>query len=837
MLLLQNLLQTLRALRTQGWQVAVSTLGLAISIMCLTYSVNWLWSDTHYDAFRPNSEELYILQQRDSADTWHSSHFPHPEAETLVQLLRQRGDSVGIYRAKDPRRKLHLTQVERTDTAATPHQYSFMSISVEALHTLGVEALHGNMEQALRDNQLVVTDLVAREMFGHTNVVGEILMEPRDQRRSVIGAVIEANRGKTVFPYDVVTTLVINDDWERDNYNARNFRLVLRSKNIDATLRALDGIKMSDGNVHYYAVEPIGTFVHLPARILRSSYSEHDLALVRELFYQVAFVGISLLLLLSALANLIAVNTSICLSRTREYALRRSLGGSTWQNAQWLLTGIVPTLLLAIMLAAVAHEWAVKMQWAEVDTYWVNRIFWLCVSAAVVGSLLGMLYPIAKMHRIYKRSFAGSGSMGRSHGWLVAVQCVACAFLLFLAWGMNLQLRSMINVDTGMDTRNLLRLHTGWAAPDGVEEAYNFEHLFYTLPEEFKKQRGAGIVDAVAVPADIFNRNTGHGAIVVEQHLLPEINKVLENLDAEKWEELQKYFIKADYIEMPYGVQRFFRLRTTNGVQMREMSEMEPQMQVYANDLYLQQTDRNKRYCLLGINENTNSMMDGRKPKHWEEKEILLLDEANLNMTDFRKKRKPTIYVGVPDGHECCNVERDAVYIRYADGRRDDAEAAVRKILADMDVPDGRYMLTTFEEHVTKSYKEDLFYASLVTWLTAFSFLITLAGVFSTLLYTLRLQRRSMAIRRVMGAEFRDVLYGTLRPYVIYAVLGAAIAFAPAALLMNKWMSFFSYNNAPGLGLMLCVLLMMLTVITFIVLWQVNKSMNEKPVDVLRPEA
>ncbi len=836
-LLLQNILQALRSLRTQTWQVVVSAFGLTVSIVCLTYSLNWLWSDTHYDAFRPNSEELYILQSRDSANTWHNSHFPHPEAEMLEQRLRQRGDAVGMFRAKDPRRRIHLTQIERTDTAATPHQYSFMSISVEALRTLGVEVLYGNLEQALRDNQLVVTDHVAKEMFGHTDVVGEMLLESKSQNTTVIGAVIEANRGKTVFPYDIVSPMVINDDWERNNYNARNFHIVVRSKDIDATLRALEGLKKPTGELCYFVAAPVGTYLHLPGNMNRSSYSDSERALLQALFYQLAFVGISLLLLLSALANLIAVNTSICLSRTREYALRRSLGGSTWQNAQWLLMGIVPTLVLSIVMAAVAHEWAVKMQWVEIDTYWVERIFWLCVLTAVVGSLLGMLYPIAKMHRIYKRSFAGSGAMGRSHSWLVAVQCVACAFLLFLAWGMNLQLRSMINVDTGMDTKNLLRLHTGFSIPDGLEEAYDFKHLFYTLPEEFKKQRGAGIVDAVAVPTDIFNRYTGHGATVVEQHLVPEANTAFENRDEEKWEELKKNFIQTDYIEMPYGVQRFFKLRTTNGRQMREMSEMEPQMQVYANDLYLQQTDRNKRYCLFYINENYNSWMDGSKPKHWEEKEIILVDEANLNMTDFHKKRKPTIYVGVPDGHECFNVERDAIYIRYADGRLDDAEEAVRKVLSDMDVPEDEYLLTTFEEYVSMYYKEDLFYANLVSWLTAFSFLITLAGVFSTLLYTLRLQRRNMAIRRVMGAEFSNVFYGTLRPYVIYAVLGTAIAFAPAALLMRKWMSFFTYGNTPGIGLMLCILLMMLTVITLIVLWQVNKSMNEKPVDVLRPEA
>ena len=50
---IQNFKQALRGLRHQGWQAVVSVSGLAVSIVCLTFSVNWLWTETHYDSFRP----------------------------------------------------------------------------------------------------------------------------------------------------------------------------------------------------------------------------------------------------------------------------------------------------------------------------------------------------------------------------------------------------------------------------------------------------------------------------------------------------------------------------------------------------------------------------------------------------------------------------------------------------------------------------------------------------------------------------------------------------------------------------------------------------------------
>ena len=69
---IQNFKQALRGLRHQGWQAVVSVAGLAVSIVCLTFSVNWLWTETHYDSFRPDYEGLYVLERGDTL--WRSPY-------------------------------------------------------------------------------------------------------------------------------------------------------------------------------------------------------------------------------------------------------------------------------------------------------------------------------------------------------------------------------------------------------------------------------------------------------------------------------------------------------------------------------------------------------------------------------------------------------------------------------------------------------------------------------------------------------------------------------------------------------------------------------------------
>ena len=104
---IQNFKQALRGLRHQGWQAVVSVAGLAVSIVCLTFSVNWLWTETHYDSFRPDYEGLYVLERGDTL--WRSPYVWYDLGVELDSVLGE-NVSVGIYR---PQRGRELIVLKR----------------------------------------------------------------------------------------------------------------------------------------------------------------------------------------------------------------------------------------------------------------------------------------------------------------------------------------------------------------------------------------------------------------------------------------------------------------------------------------------------------------------------------------------------------------------------------------------------------------------------------------------------------------------------------------------------------------------------------------------------
>ena len=163
---IQNFKQALRGLRHQGWQAVVSVAGLAVSIVCLTFSVNWLWTETHYDSFRPDYEGLYVLERGDTL--WRSPYVWYDLGVELDSVLGE-NVSVGIYRPQRGRELFCLP-----DRPETAFYAQGLAASTDMVTTFGCRVLSGSLEDvAAANNQFILTVCMARRLFGRIDVVGE----------------------------------------------------------------------------------------------------------------------------------------------------------------------------------------------------------------------------------------------------------------------------------------------------------------------------------------------------------------------------------------------------------------------------------------------------------------------------------------------------------------------------------------------------------------------------------------------------------------------------------------------------------------------------------------
>ncbi len=835
----QNLLQSLRNLRHTKWQALISLIGLLVGLVSLTLSTNWLWTELNYDYFRPGYRDIYRLDGHVSGQH-DSEHMTIYEARDIQAAMKGTGTDMGICRVAWGESKTTVP-----DKEIPAEYYSYVQIDSAMVDVLGLSPLAGSLEALFAEgDHVVLTRSVATRLFSSPEMaVGKsVCVDNFGLKYYKVVGVVEDCLGASNYYYDCLRKLVVEDFELRTDMICRNFRMMLRTPDLERTRALLPQLYRES-----YKTEAKDTVTLVP-KALRHCHKTgwSQFSFLELTFYPLAFITISALLLLSALVNLLISFTCIVLGRMREYALRRSLGASAGQNDRWMLTELLPLGVLAVVFGAVALEWLAYKQYVPGSTDHVFVSYLWVLMAAAGALLLMLLYPIAKMRRAYRISFAGMASSSASHSYLLVVQCFCCALLLFLSLGMQRQLSTVLHADLGYETAHILRLYTGFK--DSYEEniPQDYEAIVHDLPAEFRKEAGAGITDAIQMPADIFNSVTGLVGRVVTEDVLDRELKETGGDDTKRGAFYMKpeneKFGKIKYMEIPLDAVRFFHLKTRNGKGFSTEGLQPGEWPAMVNTKALEclGLDFPKEDVLhtRGCNTRYNSKNDWKKPDHFNDSRLRVQDVMDIYVNSFFQEVEPTVFIGVPERHECNSVQHDAVYIKYAPGRRADAEAAVRRVLVQkFDVDPDKIHLEDMADYIADHYDNTIHYANLLSAVTVFCVFITFAGVLSLLLYTLRLRRRSMAIRRLMGAELRDLLRDTMPPYLLYTLLGGLLAYAPAAYFMRKWMEYFYYGETPGPLFMALIVAAMLAVVFLLTFWQVRKAMNEKPVEVLRPEA
>lgn len=172
-----NIKQAWRNLRKNGWQTAIAVAGIVLDMVCLTFSANWWWNDTHYDSFRPEYRKLYMVQTRsdwtyseDSRSSYHAG-ISYPALQEIRQCVTV-ADTMCAYRYEYG--YTYVTEDGREiDEDVMGNALMAMP---DILPLLGIEALQGNVRQALQTpGMLVVSASVARKVFGTEDAAGRRL--------------------------------------------------------------------------------------------------------------------------------------------------------------------------------------------------------------------------------------------------------------------------------------------------------------------------------------------------------------------------------------------------------------------------------------------------------------------------------------------------------------------------------------------------------------------------------------------------------------------------------------------------------------------------------------
>lgn len=777
-----NLTGAVRNLVKFRWQTLISVVSLAFGLVCLAFSANWFWYETHYESFRRDYDRLYLLKCRfsgastgdvsDGLSYLLTDEFGKqvPSADALLLIRKETGSFPMEINGED-------VQVSG-GLSVTPDYFRYMDQPL----------LYGDSRTALKgEHDVVISRSLAQRVFGRLDVVGQPL-DFNGETHTVAG-VVEDVPAHSHLRADLYLPLEPGiNDYERV-WNVSNFCGIVVTSRPEQTQLELAKM-MAPADTTYNTAR---SYLMVP---LAEGFQLREPATYwTDFLYPVAFTAVSALLMLSALFNYVFILTTQMAGRLREYKLRISLGGSFRKNAVWLLTEVGVVQGLVVVVSAMAVELASYFSGMTDVCATIYRAWGLCLVPYFLLVALGLGYPLWNLRRLYRAQFAGRAVRPQRPGAMLVVQLATCVLLLFVFWGAGRQFRLMLDGDLGFTTANILRVGNEYGALDDV---------YFDLPDAIRSAGTSSVDDAIAVGSDLFWYNgfmamTGAGL----------------GLEGEGTRDSFALFM-----DVYPRVFRFFDVKPESG------------------RLFNEQDDGTVEFLLSPEAQRTLQIYDyDSLSLTFKGLPAKVIGVVDIKRTPFQEAHEPVIYFRWPDREAPPgNVRRSAIYVKYKPGMRAEAEQIVAGVLKKFEVPEDRVEVTSFDEYIRTYYEKELRYFHLFSMLMVGSVLITLFGVVSMSMYTMRMHRRSIAIRRIYGAGFWLLARHYLGGYVGVSLLAAVVAYPVGLYAMTEWLKAYTERVEVGWLQGVVVLAMVLALVVAVVLWQVRRVMNDDPADVVRNE-
>ena len=114
--------------------------------------------------------------------------------------------------------------------------------------------------------------------------------------------------------------------------------------------------------------------------------------------------------------------------------------------------------------------------------------------------------------------------------------------------------------------------------------------------------------------------------------------------------------------------------------------------------------------------------------------------------------------------------------------------------------------------------------------------LIALFGVYALILQECERQRKNIAIRKVYGAQVKDILMMFFKEYMLQVVIASAFVFPIGYVLMKRWLENYSRQTSIGIEVFLGIFIGMAFLVMLCIGWHVWRAANENPATAVKKE-
>lgn len=518
--------------------------------------------------------------------------------------------------------------------------------------------------------------------------------------------------------------------------------------------------------------------------------------------------GVCLLLLLVGILNFVNLYLVMMMKRTKEFDLKRVYGAGKhdlflqiWSENQ-LLTAT--SMLLAWIIIECVQSFTFVL-FGYTQSY-MPLDGWISAGILVFLPLLLSVYPYLKYtfgsSVVSLRSIGGGVRSTRSRMAFLCFQYVLTFLLLFLAFYFNRQLKLLLETDPGFRTEDVLIARL------------NYHSGSLSSPDDFlqQQQRLNVLGDQLNACPDIEVWEDSYADILTGDMEAVFLNDKGERVTLNMRMASPRFF---DVFEIPFA----------EGGLPENVSEV--------NGLFAAVVLNRAAMEALGYTELSGAVLTETVPMMTRGQENNTLSVSAV-VEDYygghlALGKKTTVYfVG--------NLSMGDVYqIACAPGKIHAVVDYLRKVEKEIyGSEDFEYRV--LEDTVREIYAEDRRVSSVYQLFAVMSVLVSVLGLFGISLFDLRRHYRELAIRKVNGAEPKDLYRLLFRQYIGLLLLAYLIATPVALLLIDQYTEHFAVKASIGVGGFLAVFLPVALVSLGTLYWQMHRIVQSNLTEVIKSE-
>jgi putative ABC transport system permease protein len=667
----------------------------------------------------------------------------------------------------------------------------------EIFKVVRYEFLDGDAKTALQPGNIVLTESIAKKLFGTIHVINQVVKYENQFDLKVAGVIKDLPKNIT-YDFDCLISWkdyeILNDWVKSPNWENKFFYTLLSLKdhsNVDAINKKIGSFVANHGGVsqtnYSIFIYPL-TELYLHGEFLNGKPAGGRISQLQIL------ISLALGILCTACINFINLSTARSQRRVKEIGVKKTLGASqTDLKIQFLLEFLILTVIgvfFGLMIVELSLTWFNNLLDINLTIDYLNVSNWVFFLVLIaVTTLLAGGYPafvLASMDTI--KSLKGRvqpGTFALSiRKTLVVIQFGFSLIVIVATIIIYQQLRFLKNKPLGYDISSLVQMpHEG-----------NLYFKFDLLK------------DRLLASGAILSICQSSGSVALENN---------KSVKAE-WDGMGESdkSIAFDQIYTTYNFVKTTGIKLISG---RDFSK-----------------DRSSDQNSLLINEKAMKTMNLRNPIG---KSVKLNGESKQVIGVFKD-----IVWGHPALHsKPMIVEYNAENSDFITMRLNntvDLNANIEKIasISKEINPDFPVDITFVDKLVESKYQDEQTMAKISNLFGGFSIFLSCLGLFALSGFSAELRTKEIGIRKVLGASLVNMIALLSMDFLKTVVIAIVIAVIPSYFIMSHWLGNFDYHISiqPAVFLFSGIGILFIAFLT--VAWHSFAAASKNPVETLKYE-